>query len=145
MGVMDPGFQRVGLLRLNRSHIAKTKFLLTDALSPLDGQVMLQMRCFAEQADASLDHRGFLSLYQVVSGMGAWTRFWCLLHAGEMRFWQYPEDEEKGRSPAVVLHLGKCLTQVSELPASVASFPHSMQVDVAIGEGGAPKEEIRSV
>lgn len=139
--VIDPGFQKVGYVTLNRSQIKKQKFYMTDAMEPLDGNLVLNMRCFAEEVDP-LEMRGFISLYQIVSGLGAWTRFWCVLNNGQMRFWRYLEDEEK-KSPSVTLDLSKCLSNVSEVSPSVASLPHSIQVDVALGDEEMPTEEIR--
>jgi len=140
--VLDPGFQKVGHTTLNRSMLNRTKFLLNETLYPLDGQLVLTMKCFAEEADDSLDYKGFLSLYQLVSDMGSWTRFWCVLAEGRMRFWRYPEDETR-KAACVVLALEKCLSRVVAVPASVASFPNSMQVDVGIAEGDNATEEIR--
>lgn len=67
---------------------------MSEVLYPLDGNILLKMNCSVEKTE-SLDFCGFLSLYQIVSGLGSWTRFWCVLGSGEMRFWRYPEDEEK--------------------------------------------------
>src|SRR5690348_8082260 len=94
VGIIDPGFQKVGYVTLNRSQLGKQKFYLTDVMEPLDGNLVLNMRCFAEEVDP-LDMHEFISLYQIVSGLGAWTRFWCVLSNGQMRFWRYLEDEEK--------------------------------------------------
>lgn len=141
MGVMDPGFQKVGFVSLNRSMLGKNKFHLVEPSYPLDGELLLNMRCFAEETE-SLDYRGFLSLYQLVSGLGSWTRFWCVLGNGQMSFWKYPEDEEK-KAPSVTLDVIKCLSEVLDVPPSVASLRHSMQVDVALGGGDVALEEIR--
>uniref|UniRef100_A0A915D750 Anillin homology domain-containing protein n=1 Tax=Ditylenchus dipsaci TaxID=166011 RepID=A0A915D750_9BILA len=105
MGVMDPGFQKVGFVSLNRSMLGRQKFHLVEPSYPLDGELLLNMRCFAEEAE-SLDYRGFLSLYQL------------------MRFWKYPEDEEN-KAPSVTLDV----------------VNHSMQVDVALGDGDVPKRK----
>lgn len=45
----------------------------------------------------------------------------------------------------MTLDLSKCLSKVSEVSSSVASLPHSMQVDIALGEDDMPKEEIRYI
>lgn len=67
---------------------------MSEVLYPLDGNIVLKMHCSAEKTD-SLDFCGFLSLYQIVSRLGSWTRFWCVLGSAQMRFWRYPEDEGK--------------------------------------------------
>lgn len=97
IGVMDPGFQRTGHLKITRQLIGRRqKFILCDPVYPIDGHCLLNVDCHAEQNAAHsqhCEHRSFLSLYQVVSGFGSWTRYWCRLANGELNFWRYPEDE----------------------------------------------------
>lgn len=90
----DPAFQKIGYINLNRSHLGREKFNLSEAMYPLEGNLVLNLRCFAEET-LSLNYSGFLSLYQTVSNLASWTRFWSVLSNGQIRFWRYPEDEEK--------------------------------------------------
>lgn len=116
--VIDPSFQKIGTLALNIGNISKTKFRLLDVMSPLDGSVTMTLTCFPEET-GTIGHKGFLvissfltafpnwlvgcfsnfayhsfqSLYQEVQNIASWTRFWCVLNDGNLRFWKYPEDE----------------------------------------------------
>jgi actin-binding protein anillin len=39
--------------------------------------------------------RGFLTMFEDVSGFGAWHRRWCLLEGATLSYWKYPDDEKK--------------------------------------------------
>ncbi|KAL7076329.1 hypothetical protein ACQ4LE_004234 [Meloidogyne hapla] len=145
IGVMDPGFQRVGHLSLTRQLIGRQKFLLNDTVYPLDGSCLLSMDCHSDMNSSKLgSFSSFLSLYQIVSGFGAWNRFWCVLDNGQLNFWRYPEDEAT-KNPTVTIELVWCITSVTALPPSAASFPNSMQVDVVPPQKteGDKKEGVR--
>ena len=43
----------------------------------------------------SVDHHGFLTMFEDVSGFGAWHRRWCLLKGATISYWKYPDDEKK--------------------------------------------------
>lgn len=43
----------------------------------------------------SVEHRGFLTMFEDVSGFGAWHRRWCLLKGSSLNYWKYPDDEKK--------------------------------------------------
>uniref|UniRef100_A0A915MHG7 PH domain-containing protein n=1 Tax=Meloidogyne javanica TaxID=6303 RepID=A0A915MHG7_MELJA len=145
IGVMDPGFQRVGHLSITRQLIGRQKFLLNDTVYPLDGSCLLSMDCHTDENSSKFGgYSSFLSLYQIVSGFGAWNRFWCVLDNGLLNFWRYPEDEGT-KTPTVTIELVWCITSVTALPPSAASFPNSMQVDVVppqLNEGDK-KEGVR--
>lgn len=49
IGVMDPGFQRVGHLSITRQLIGRQKFLLNDTVYPLDGSCLLSMDCHTDE------------------------------------------------------------------------------------------------
>jgi len=45
-----------------------------------------------------IDHRGFLTIFKDVSGLGAWHRRWAAIDADyRIVFWRYPEDEQAGK------------------------------------------------
>lgn len=43
----------------------------------------------------TVEHRGFLTMFEDVSGFGAWHRRWCRLHGHLLSYWKYPDDENK--------------------------------------------------
>uniref|UniRef100_A0A183BZG3 PH domain-containing protein n=1 Tax=Globodera pallida TaxID=36090 RepID=A0A183BZG3_GLOPA len=146
IGVMDPGFQRIGHLTITRQLVHRQKFLLSDLTYPLEGTVLLNLDCHPDPNSMPLrEYRSFLSKYEIVSGLSSWTRFWCSLGGGQLRFWRYPEDEAT-KNPCVELGLHRCVSQVMAMPSSAASFPNSMQVDVVlVDEKTNQKEGISSV
>ena len=49
----------------------------------------------ASELSVSIEHRGFLTMFEDVSGFGAWHRRWCLLKGAILSYWKYPDDERK--------------------------------------------------
>lgn len=68
-------------------------------MSPLEG--IIQMRVHCELA-VSVEHRGFLTMFDDVSGFGAWHRRWCLLKGHSLSYWKYPDDEKKKVSDLLI-------------------------------------------
>lgn len=62
------------------------------------------------QLDVTVDYRGFLTMYEDVSGFGAWHRRWCHLRNDVINFWLYPDDEKK-KAPMGTIELKACATQ----------------------------------
>lgn len=60
--------------------------------SPLEGSLSMVI-----QSELQLDDefRGFLTMFDDISGFGAWHRRWCLLSAHVVSYWKYPDDEQK--------------------------------------------------
>lgn len=42
-----------------------------------------------------VDHCGFLTMFDDISGFGAWHRRWCRLSGNTLFYWKYPEDEKR--------------------------------------------------
>ena len=148
IGVIDSGFQKVGHLKITRQLINRQKFLLNDPVFPLDGTSIFNMDCHPDKGNAltTNQHRSFLSFYQIISGFGSWNRYWCLLADGKLSFWRYPEDElakvrnilqhfiifAEIQESTLNVDLTLCVTPVTAVPSSIASFPNSMQLDVVL-------------
>uniref|UniRef100_A0A915AI37 PH domain-containing protein n=1 Tax=Parascaris univalens TaxID=6257 RepID=A0A915AI37_PARUN len=126
---VDPSFQLVGSLTLTIASLRKNKFQLVDPMSPLDGAIEMDLKCYAEET-GTIGHKAFLSLYQDVENMASWTRFWCVLGEGQLRFWRYPEDETT-KAPVVSIDLRTCAcNEIKAIPVENCPYPNSMQVDV---------------
>ena len=52
---------------------------------------MMNIKC--NLALTSVEKHGFLTMYEVVSGYGAWSRYWFYLSGEKLSFWKYPEEE----------------------------------------------------
>ncbi|KFV66891.1 Actin-binding protein anillin, partial [Dryobates pubescens] len=99
-------FILVGSLKLSLSSVGNTKFALNKVpfLSPLEGHIYLKLKC---QVDSSVEEKGFLTMFEDVSGFGAWHRRWCVLSGNCVSYWTYPDDEKR-KHPLGRLNLANC-------------------------------------
>lgn len=61
------------------------------SMSPLEGIVEM---CTCCDLTLSVEHRGFLTMFEDISGFGAWHRRWCLLKGDTLNYWKYPDNEK---------------------------------------------------
>ncbi|XP_037051625.1 anillin [Bradysia coprophila] len=79
-------------------------------VSPLLGKIFMKVHC---ELSVSLYHKGFLTMFEDVSGFGAWHRRWCCLHGSILSYWRYPDDE-KTKPPMGSIDLQNCHSQMIE-------------------------------
>ena len=41
-----------------------------------------------------VSNKGFITMFDDVSGFGAWHRRWVVLEGNTLAFWKYPENEK---------------------------------------------------
>ncbi|XP_058037420.1 anillin isoform X2 [Ahaetulla prasina] len=94
------------------SSVGSTKFLLDKVpfLSPLEGHIHLKIKC---QIDSCVEERGFLTMFEDVSGFGAWHRRWCALSGNCISYWTYPDDEKR-KHPLGSINLANCTNRQIE-------------------------------
>ncbi|XP_064025888.1 anillin isoform X3 [Pogoniulus pusillus] len=117
-------FLLVGSHKLSLSSVGNTKFALDKInfegeekellgymfqdkvpfLSPLEGHIYLKLKC---QVDSSVEEKGFLTMFEDVSGFGAWHRRWCVLSGNCVSYWTYPDDERR-KHPLGRINLANC-------------------------------------
>uniref|UniRef100_A0A8C5IMP6 Anillin n=1 Tax=Junco hyemalis TaxID=40217 RepID=A0A8C5IMP6_JUNHY len=73
-------------------------------LSPLEGHIYLKLKC---QVDSLVEEKGFLTMFEDVSGFGAWHRRWCVLSGNCISYWTYPDDEKR-KHPLGRINLANC-------------------------------------
>ncbi|XP_030358098.1 anillin isoform X1 [Strigops habroptila] len=73
-------------------------------LSPLEGHIYLKLKC---QVDSTVEEKGFLTMFEDVSGFGAWHRRWCVLSGNCISYWTYPDDEKR-KHPLGRINLANC-------------------------------------
>ncbi|XP_038246628.1 anillin isoform X4 [Dermochelys coriacea] len=73
-------------------------------LSPLEGHIHLKLKC---QVDSCVEEKGFLTMFEDVSGFGAWHRRWCVLSGNCISYWTYPDDEKR-KHPMGRINLANC-------------------------------------
>ncbi|XP_050993126.1 anillin isoform X3 [Labeo rohita] len=128
--VRTSNFVLVGSHKLTLASIGKNKFplekikyegvereLLSDMfhkkvpfLCPLEGHVYLKMQC---EVGSRIEERGFLTMFEDVSGFGAWHRRWCVLSGYCISFWTYPDDEKR-KHPIGRINLANCTSRKVE-------------------------------
>lgn len=62
------------------------------------------------ELQVQIDYSNFLTMYEDVSGFGAWHRRWCRLHGHILNCWLYPDDEKK-KAPITTIDLSSCMTK----------------------------------
>ncbi|XP_068985693.1 anillin-like isoform X1 [Bombus flavifrons] len=92
--VRSPAFQLSGYVIFSLKEIHRQQFTLNKVLpqSPLEGRLQMYVSC---ELSVAVEHRGFLTMFEDVSGFGAWHRRWCLLKGPTLSYWKYPDDERK--------------------------------------------------
>ncbi|XP_013979823.2 anillin isoform X9 [Salmo salar] len=58
-------------------------------LSPLEGNIYLQLE---SESHSNVQHQGFLTMFEVVNGFGAWHRRFFVLEGNHMSYWNHPND-----------------------------------------------------
>ncbi|NXC07559.1 ANLN protein, partial [Orthonyx spaldingii] len=104
--IRSTNFILVGSHKLSLSSVGNTKFALDKVpfLSPLEGHIYLKLKC---QVDSSVEEKGFLTMFEDVSGFGAWHRRWCVLSGNCISYWTYPDDEKR-KHPFGRINLANC-------------------------------------
>ncbi|XP_034457023.1 anillin isoform X3 [Hippoglossus hippoglossus] len=107
--VRTSNFVLVGSHKLTLSSIGKNKFPLEKVpfLCPLEGHIYLKMQC---EVGSKVEERGFLTMFEDVSGFGAWHRRWCVLSGYYISYWTYPDDE-KCKNPIGRINLANCTSK----------------------------------
>ncbi|MEQ2243214.1 hypothetical protein ILYODFUR_004753 [Ilyodon furcidens] len=110
--VRTSNFVLVGSHTLTLSSIGKNKFPLEKVpfLCPLEGHIHLKMQC---EVGVKVEERGFLTMFEDVSGFGAWHRRWCVLSGYCISYWTYPDDEKR-KNPIGRINLAICTSKKVE-------------------------------
>ncbi|XP_068940516.1 anillin isoform X2 [Petaurus breviceps papuanus] len=131
--VRTSSFMLVGSHTLSLSSIGSSKFALDKInydvkerellgymfhdkvpfLCPLEGHIYLKIKC---QVNSFVEEKGFLTIFEDVSGFGAWHRRWCALSGNCISYWTYPDDEKR-KTPLGRINLANCTSRQIE-PAS---------------------------
>ncbi|XP_032090498.1 anillin isoform X2 [Thamnophis elegans] len=109
------------------SSVGSTKFLLDKVpfLSPLEGHIHLKIKC---QIDSGVEERGFLTMFEDVSGFGAWHRRWCALSGNCISYWTYPDDEKR-KHPLGSINLANCTShQIEPVNREFCARPNTFEL-----------------
>uniref|UniRef100_A0A6Q2YVK8 Anillin n=1 Tax=Esox lucius TaxID=8010 RepID=A0A6Q2YVK8_ESOLU len=110
--VRTSNFVLVGSHKLTLASIGKNKFPLEKVpfLCPLEGHIYLKMQC---EVGSLVEEKGFLTMFEDVSGFGAWHRRWCVLSGYCISYWTYPDDEKR-KNPMGRINLANCTSRKVE-------------------------------
>nr|XP_005988024.1 PREDICTED: actin-binding protein anillin-like [Latimeria chalumnae] len=94
-------------------------------LSPLEGNIYLKLRCWPHSA---VEHRGFLTMFEDVSGLGAWHRCWCALSGNCISYWSDPNDERR-KMPLGCINLTNCTNgKIEPISREVCVRPRTFEL-----------------
>ncbi|XP_061519954.1 LOW QUALITY PROTEIN: anillin, actin binding protein 2 [Phycodurus eques] len=68
-------------------------------LSPLEGHIYLQLD---SESHSCVQNQGFLTMFEVISGYGAWHRRYFILDGCTMLYWNHPNDKESKEAEGVI-------------------------------------------
>ncbi|KAE8295813.1 Anillin [Larimichthys crocea] len=60
-------------------------------LSPLEGNIYLRLD---SESHSNVQHQGFLTMFELISGYGVWHRRYFVLDGCNMFYWNHPNDKE---------------------------------------------------
>ncbi|XP_018396639.1 PREDICTED: actin-binding protein anillin [Cyphomyrmex costatus] len=107
--IRSPAFELSGTTTLTLDDINCEQFSLLriSSHSPLEGHLRMRI---SRKLSISVEYRGFLTLFEDITNLGAWRRRWCWLKDAKLYYWVYPEDEHK-KSPIGQLDLEGVITK----------------------------------
>lgn len=117
--VRTPSFVHYGFVIFSLREAQRTNWTLNQVsgVSPLVGNVHMKVNC---ALSVNIDYKGFLTMFEDISGFGAWHRRWCRLHGNVLSYWKYPDDERK--PPIGSLDLSACEQQkITTAPRDVCA------------------------
>ncbi|VDN28281.1 unnamed protein product [Gongylonema pulchrum] len=131
--VSSTEFTCVGHICLNRDTVGMQKFYLDGAVYPLEGTIEIDSRCTTLPPVIEIDFRGFLTMYQMVAGLGSWARYWAVLRRGVVQFWKYPDDEASEKPALAYMDLSKCTDKkIGHASHEICSRPNAFTVDLLV-------------
>ncbi|KAE8609311.1 hypothetical protein XENTR_v10011772 [Xenopus tropicalis] len=125
--VRSSNFLLVGSLTLSLDSLGKLKFPLEKVpfLSPLEGNLYIKLQC---ESHSTVQRSGFLTMFEDVSGLGAWHRRWCVLSSNQLSFWTYP-DQEALKEPLGRLNLANCTSaKIEPAKREACARPNTLEL-----------------
>lgn len=124
-----PNFVHFGSVQITLADIQRTNWPIVQLCDdgPLNGVVSMKVAC---EITAKVDHQAFLTMFEDVSGFGAWHRRWCHLYGTTLSYWKYPDD--MGRVPAIGhIDLALCeQQQIASAPREVCARMNTIMIEL---------------
>ncbi|XP_066599667.1 anillin-like isoform X2 [Prorops nasuta] len=126
--VRSPAFALAGYVIFSLKEVHRQQFTLNKVTrqSMLEGRLQMHVSC---ELSVSVEHHGFLTMFEDVSGFGAWHRRWCLLKGALLSYWKYPDDERK-KTPIGTIDLQNINTNnVSLVSRDICARPNTFLLE----------------
>lgn len=96
--IRKSNFNHIGTIAFTLRDIQRTNWPIVQLSdnSPLNGVISMRVSC---ELTAKVEYQAFLTMFEDVSGFGAWHRRWCQLNGNQLSYWKYPDD--MGKMPAI--------------------------------------------
>ncbi|XP_031622379.1 anillin-like [Contarinia nasturtii] len=128
--VHAPAFASYGFTTIELREVQQNTWNLQETspeITPLCGTVQMKINC---AFTVNIDHRAFLTMFEDVSGFGAWHRRWCRLHGNILSYWKYPDDERL-KPPIGSLDLSVCeQQQISTAPRDMCARLNTFMIEL---------------
>ncbi|KAJ7997783.1 hypothetical protein DPEC_G00215700 [Dallia pectoralis] len=94
-------------------------------LSPLEGNIYLQLD---SESHSNVQHQGFLTMFEVVNGFGAWHRRFFVLEGDHLFYWNHPNDRgSKAAESSISLSSFSCHSVVP-VTRDLCARPHTLEL-----------------
>ncbi|XP_031640150.1 anillin isoform X2 [Contarinia nasturtii] len=128
--VRAPAFAYYGFIIFSLREVQRNTWTLQKSppeITPLVGTVQMKINC---ALTVNIDYKGFLTMFEDVSGFGAWHRRWCRLHGNILSYWKYPDDE-RSKPPIGSLDLSVCEQQkISTAPREMCARLNTLMIEL---------------
>ncbi|KAG9352632.1 hypothetical protein JZ751_021046 [Albula glossodonta] len=113
-------FSLVGSHKITLHSLGQSKFPLDKVpfLSPLEGNIYLRLQC------ESHSH----TMFEDVSGFGAWHRRWFCLEGSSLSYWNYPNDEHTKAAEGSISLASSSTQCVRPVNRDSCARPHTFEL-----------------
>jgi actin-binding protein anillin len=127
--VRTPALVQYGYIIFSLREIKQKSWVINETapgVSPLNGNVYLKID---SKITVDVNHCGFLTMFDDISGFGAWHRRWCRLSGNKVYYWKYPEDEKR-KEPLGQLDLSQIVSDRADIaPRSICARLHTILLE----------------
>lgn len=127
--VRTPALVQYGYIIFSLRELKQKSWVINETaagVSPLNGNVYLKID---SKLTVDINHCGFLTIFDDISGFGAWHRRWSRLSGTTLYFWKYPEDEKKKDALGQIDLTGIFSESATLAPRTICSRLHTILLE----------------
>lgn len=128
--VQAPKFEYYGFIIFSLREVQQNEWIMNQVspgVLPLDGTVKMKINY---ALSVTIEHKAFLTMFEEMSGFGAWHRRWCRLHGNILSYWKYPDDA-RFKPPMGSLDLSACEQhKVSVAPRDLCARLNTLMIEL---------------